>query len=197
VTEDIKGVRAIVVEDDPLICLLIEDMLADLGCKVVGTACDFERATELAQCDESVDIAILDVNLGGQLVFPVADILSRRGIALLFATGMGAGGRPWWCAARSTPKLAGGRLLPADARAPRREAGRERNKSQCLEAGAALATFSVGDQPPPSAWNRATAALSRSSCTATNEFSAWNNVCSVCSKVTRFTVPSRSCCSER
>jgi CheY-like chemotaxis protein len=92
--EDFQGLRVIVIEDDSLICLLFEDMLLDLGCKVVGTACDFRRATELAQGDESIDVAILDVNLGGQLVFPVADILSRRGIPFLFATGMGAGGLP-------------------------------------------------------------------------------------------------------
>jgi CheY-like chemotaxis protein len=92
--EDFQGLRVIVIEDDSLICLLFEDMLVDLGCKVVGTACDFKRATELAQGDESVDVAILDVNIGGQLVFPVADILSRRGIPFLFATGMGAGGLP-------------------------------------------------------------------------------------------------------
>jgi CheY-like chemotaxis protein len=93
-SEDFQGLRVIVIEDDSLICLLFEDMLLDLGCKVVGTACDFRRATELAQGDESIDVAILDVNLGGQLVFPVADILSRRGIPFLFATGMGAGGLP-------------------------------------------------------------------------------------------------------
>jgi CheY-like chemotaxis protein len=92
--EDLQGLRVIVIEDDSLICLLFEDMLLDLGCKVVGTACDFKRATELAQGDENMDVAILDVNLGGQLVFPVADILSRRGIPFLFATGMGAGGLP-------------------------------------------------------------------------------------------------------
>jgi CheY-like chemotaxis protein len=92
--EDFQGLRVIVIEDDSLICLLFEDMLADLGCKVVGVASDFKRATELAQRDESIDVAILDVNLGGQLVFPVADILSRRGIPFLFATGMGAGGLP-------------------------------------------------------------------------------------------------------
>jgi CheY-like chemotaxis protein len=92
--EDLQGLRVLVIEDDSLICLLFEDMLLDLGCKVVGTACDFKRATELAQGDESMDVAILDVNLGGQLVFPVADILSRRGIPFLFATGMGAGGLP-------------------------------------------------------------------------------------------------------
>jgi CheY-like chemotaxis protein len=92
--ENFQGLRVIVVEDDSMICLLFEDMLSDLGCKVVGTACDLERATQLAQRDESVDVAILDVNLGGQLVFPVADILCRRGIPLLFATGLGTGGLP-------------------------------------------------------------------------------------------------------
>jgi DNA-binding NtrC family response regulator len=94
VGEDFQGLRVLLVEDDSMICLLFEDMLADLGCKVVGTACDIGRAIELAQRDDSVDVAILDVNLGGQLVFPVADILSKRGIPILFATGMGAGGLP-------------------------------------------------------------------------------------------------------
>jgi CheY-like chemotaxis protein len=93
-TEDIQGLRVIVVEDDSLICLLIEDMLSDLGCKVVGAAGDFKKAIELAQREEGIDVAILDVNLGGQLVFPVADILSKRGIPFLFATGMGADGLP-------------------------------------------------------------------------------------------------------
>jgi CheY-like chemotaxis protein len=92
--EDLQGLRVIVVEDDSMICLLIEDMLLELGCKVVGTACDFRRAIELAQRDESIDVAILDVNLGGRLVFPVADILSKRGIPFLFASGLGAGGLP-------------------------------------------------------------------------------------------------------
>jgi CheY-like chemotaxis protein len=92
--EDLQGLRVLVVEDDSLICLLFEDMLLDIGCKIVGTACDFKRATELAQGDQSIDVAILDVNIGGQLVFPVADILSRRGIPFLFATGMGADGLP-------------------------------------------------------------------------------------------------------
>jgi CheY-like chemotaxis protein len=92
--EDFEGLRVLVVADDSLICLLLEDMLSELGCKVVGTACNFQRATELARRDESIDLAILDVNLGGQLVFPVADILAERGIPFLFATGLGAGGLP-------------------------------------------------------------------------------------------------------
>jgi hypothetical protein len=79
VIEDLEGLRVLVVEDDSLICLLLEDMLSELGCKVIGTACNFQRATELARRDESIDLAILDVNLGGQLVF---------------STGLGAGGLP-------------------------------------------------------------------------------------------------------
>jgi CheY-like chemotaxis protein len=94
VIEDLEGLRVLVVEDDSLICLLIEDMLSELGCKVVGTACDFKRATEWARRDESIDLAILDVNLGGQQVFPVADILCERGIPFLFATGLSADGLP-------------------------------------------------------------------------------------------------------
>jgi CheY-like chemotaxis protein len=92
--EDFQGLRVIVVEDESMICLLFEDMLSDLGCKVVGTACDLKHATELALRDESVDVAILDVNLAGQVVFPIADILCRRGIPFVFATGLGAGGLP-------------------------------------------------------------------------------------------------------
>jgi CheY-like chemotaxis protein len=90
--EEFQGLAVLVVEDESMICLLLEDMLADLGCKVVGTACNFNRALELAECQESIDVAILDVNLGGEPVFPVADVLSGRGIPFLFATG--AGGLP-------------------------------------------------------------------------------------------------------
>jgi len=92
--DELEGLGVLVVEDESLICLLLEDMLQELGCKVVGTACNFKRATEMAEQEEGVDVAILDVNLGGQLVFPVADILVRRGIPFLFATGSGAGGLP-------------------------------------------------------------------------------------------------------
>jgi CheY-like chemotaxis protein len=92
--ENLQGLRVLVVEDDSLICLLFEDMLLELGCEVAGTACDFKRATALAQVQENIDVAILDVNLGGQLVFPIAEILSKRGIPFLFATGMGAASLP-------------------------------------------------------------------------------------------------------
>jgi DNA-binding response OmpR family regulator len=77
-----------------MICLLLEDMLLELGCRVVGTAADIKRAIDLAQREEGVDVAILDVNLGGRQVFPVAEILAGRGVPFLFATGMGADGLP-------------------------------------------------------------------------------------------------------
>jgi DNA-binding response OmpR family regulator len=83
-----------VVEDDSLICLLLEDMLLELGCQVVGTAADVKRALDLARREESIDVAILDVNLGGRQVFPVAGVLAGRGVPFLFATGMGADGLP-------------------------------------------------------------------------------------------------------
>jgi CheY-like chemotaxis protein len=92
-SEVLQGLDVLVVEDESMICLLLEDMLKDLGCKVVGMAGNFKHAVELAE-RERIDVAILDVNLGGQLVFPVADILSGRGIPFVFATGAGAGSLP-------------------------------------------------------------------------------------------------------
>jgi CheY-like chemotaxis protein len=93
-TDEFKGLRVLLVEDDVMICLLFEDMLLELGCEIIGPACDIRRATDLAQHHEAIDVAILDVHLAGQLVYPVADILAERGVPFLFATGLGAGGLP-------------------------------------------------------------------------------------------------------
>ena len=82
------------VEDDSLICLLLEDMLLELGCQVVGTAADVTRAIDLAQREESVDVAILDVNLGGRQVFPVAEILAERGVPFCSRPAWGRTGCP-------------------------------------------------------------------------------------------------------
>ena len=94
VTKEFQGLRVLLVEDDVMICLLFEDMLQEFGCEIVGPACDLERATDLAQGEASIDVAVLDVNLGGQVVFPVAEILAKRGVPILFATGLGADGLP-------------------------------------------------------------------------------------------------------
>jgi CheY-like chemotaxis protein len=94
--------RVLVVEDEMTIALLIEDMLTDLGHEVVGLAMRLPQAMELA-ATAIVDLAILDVNLDGRMSFPVADLLSARGVPFVFATGYGSAGsksataaRRWW-----------------------------------------------------------------------------------------------------
>ena len=88
---DLAGLRVLVVEDEMMVSMLIEDMLEDLGCKVVGPASRLEEAIELANTVE-LDCAVLDVNLGGQPIFPLADILRAKGVPFAFATGYGDAG---------------------------------------------------------------------------------------------------------
>lgn len=88
---DLQGLRVLVVEDEMMVSMLIEDMLADLGCTVVGPASRLEEAMDLAGSAE-LDCAVLDVNLGGQPIFPLADQLRERGAPFAFATGYGDAG---------------------------------------------------------------------------------------------------------
>ncbi len=85
---DLAGLRVLVVEDDMMVCLLIEDMLADLGCLVVGPAGRLDEAFVLAEMG-NFDCALLDMNLNGQSIFPVADVLRERNCPFAFATGYG------------------------------------------------------------------------------------------------------------
>src|SRR5687767_14364983 len=85
--------RVLVVEDEVLIGMLLEDMLGDLGYEIAATAARVEDATTVAREGE-FDAAILDVNLNGQEVYPVAEILAGRGIPFVFATGYGERGLP-------------------------------------------------------------------------------------------------------
>src|SRR3954462_7233158 len=87
----LQGLRVLVVEDEMMVSMLIEDMLSDLGCTVVGPASRLEEAIDLAQRSE-LDCAVLDVNLGGQPIFPLADILRAKGAPFAFATGYGDAG---------------------------------------------------------------------------------------------------------
>jgi CheY-like chemotaxis protein len=87
----LHGLRVLVVEDEMMVSMLIEDMLSDLGCVVVGPASRLDEAIELAGRAE-IDCAVLDVNLGGQPIFPLADILRAKGAPFAFATGYGDAG---------------------------------------------------------------------------------------------------------
>jgi CheY-like chemotaxis protein len=89
----LRAKRILVVEDELMIRMLLEDMLAELGCTVAAAAARLDEALELAQTAD-FDIAILDVNLGGQPIMPVADILAARGTPFVFATGYGERGLP-------------------------------------------------------------------------------------------------------
>ncbi|THD83312.1 MAG: response regulator [Phenylobacterium sp.] len=87
----LDGLRVLVVEDEMMVSMLIEDMLEELGCLVVGPASRLDEAMELAK-DAEMDCAVLDVNLGGQPIFPLADVLRERGLPFAFATGYGDAG---------------------------------------------------------------------------------------------------------
>jgi CheY-like chemotaxis protein len=80
--------RLLVVEDEYLIRMLVEDMLGDLGYEVATAVGTFDEAAEQASKGD-FEGAILDVNLDGREIYPVADILTKRGLPFLFVTGYG------------------------------------------------------------------------------------------------------------
>ena len=80
--------RVLVVEDEYLIRMLLEDMLSDLGYAVTAAVGTIAEASGLAESGE-FDAAILDVNLDGAPIYPVADILAKRGLPFVFVTGYG------------------------------------------------------------------------------------------------------------
>ena len=88
---NLDGLRVLVVEDEMMVSMLIEDMLAELGCEVIGPASRLDEAITLAK-EAEIDCAVLDVNLGGQPIFPLADLLRERGRPFAFATGYGDAG---------------------------------------------------------------------------------------------------------
>jgi CheY-like chemotaxis protein len=98
----VAGKRVLVVEDELMIRMLLQDMLTDLGCTLAGEAGRIDEALALAK-QSDFDVAILDVNLNGQPISPVVEILIERGLPFVFATGYGQRGVPE--AYRKTPTL--------------------------------------------------------------------------------------------
>ncbi|MBA3811206.1 MAG: response regulator [Caulobacteraceae bacterium] len=88
----LTGARVLVVEDEAMIAMLVEDMLAGFGCAVVGPAHGLEDGLALARSETGIDAALLDVNLAGQPVFALADALRARGVPMIFSTGYGEDG---------------------------------------------------------------------------------------------------------
>lgn len=86
------GLKVFVVEDEAIIAMMLEDILMDLGCTVIGPALGIQQAKDIIAANETPSAAILDVNVAGQPVYPVAEILAEKGVPLIFATGYGAAG---------------------------------------------------------------------------------------------------------
>jgi CheY-like chemotaxis protein len=82
--------QILLVEDEGLVALTMEDMLEDLGCDIAGSFGGVAAALAWLAAEPALDGALLDVNLGGEMVFPVADVLIARGVPIIFATGYGA-----------------------------------------------------------------------------------------------------------
>ena len=90
---DLKGAKVLIVEDAVLLALELETGLSDAGAEVIGPAYELEEA--MALLDRDIDAAVLDANLNGRSVMPVAEVLASRGVPFVFATGYGeAGGAP-------------------------------------------------------------------------------------------------------
>jgi CheY-like chemotaxis protein len=87
----ISSLQILVVEDESMVAMMIEDMLEDLGHKVIATSGRMPDASKLVS-DASADLAILDVNLNGEETYPLADSLAARAIPFIFATGYGSCG---------------------------------------------------------------------------------------------------------
>lgn len=91
---NLQGLSVLVVEDEALVFFLLEEILLGIGCSVIGPGMSLKKASELAETRTDIDVAILDVNLSGKMVFPVAAILKRREIPFVFTTGYGETGLP-------------------------------------------------------------------------------------------------------
>lgn len=85
--------KILVVEDESILAMLLEDFLADLGYAVPAVASTVANALEIL-ATQDIHFAILDINLGGEKSFPIADALVARGIPFIFMTGYGAAGVP-------------------------------------------------------------------------------------------------------
>ncbi|WP_313104133.1 response regulator [Brevundimonas sp.] len=90
----LQGRRVLVIEDESLVAMLLETILDDMGCAVVGPESNIDDGLRAATTEGGLDAALLDVNVAGREVFPVAEALKARGVPFVFSTGYGEAGLP-------------------------------------------------------------------------------------------------------
>ncbi|MGZ3410528.1 MAG: response regulator [Xanthobacteraceae bacterium] len=83
--------RILVLDDEPLIAMMVEEWLLELGCETIGPANSVAAALSLIDGND-LEGAILDVTLGDENCYSVADALNNKNVPFAFATGRGAGG---------------------------------------------------------------------------------------------------------
>ena len=88
--QTLRDRRILVVEDEYMLSEDVRELLEAAGAIVVGPVGKIAAAMELAGSDQRLDGAVLDINLQGEMVFPLADLLRERQIPYLFATGYDA-----------------------------------------------------------------------------------------------------------
>lgn len=93
-TLPLNGRSILIVEDESLVAMLLETILDDMGCATVGPVSNIDEALTMLDGGLVIDGALLDVNVAGREVFPVAAALKARGVPFVFSTGYGQGGLP-------------------------------------------------------------------------------------------------------
>lgn len=83
----LRGCRILIVEDDFLVATALAGVIEARGAEVVGPVGKVQQALELISRGERIDAALLDVHLGTEAVYPVADVLQSKGIPMVFTTG--------------------------------------------------------------------------------------------------------------
>src|SRR6202163_1107467 len=83
------GASVFLVEDEVMIRMMVADMLEELGFRIAAEAGEINEAIRLAQSTE-FDLAILDVNVNGKVISPVAELITARNRPFIFATGYGS-----------------------------------------------------------------------------------------------------------
>ena len=89
-SEDLRGRRLLLVEDEYMIAADLAQTLESFGVEVVGPAGSVEDALRLIDAGERIDAAVLDINLRGERVYPVAEALGEKAVPFVFATGYDA-----------------------------------------------------------------------------------------------------------